>query len=196
MARPRRARLQVDERRAQLLDLALELFAGRTYDEISIGEIATAAGVSKGLLYHYFSSKRAFYVAAVRQASDRLVEATTPTDDELDPLGAGITAYLDYVERHGPAYAFLLRGGVGADPEVLELVDATRRRFVDLITGALGELSHPMLRLAIRGWLGFVEAASLDWLDGDGSVPREALASLLVAQCRAAAMYALGRAVD
>ena len=195
MSQPKRARLQVDERRAQLLDLALELFADRTYDEISIGEIAAAAGVSKGLLYHYFSSKRAFYVAAVNQAARRLLEATEPAEDEPEPLGAGLHAYLDYVERHDAAYAFLLRGGVGADPEVLELIETTRRRFVDRIVDGLGEPDHEMLRLAIRGWLGFVEGASLGWLDGGKSVPREALWLLMLEQCRAAATHALGRPV-
>ena len=62
---PARTRLQVDIRRQQLLELGLELFAHQTYDGLSIDEIAKRAGVSKGLLYHYFPSKRAFYVAAV-----------------------------------------------------------------------------------------------------------------------------------
>ncbi len=195
MEQPKRARLQVDERRAQLLDLALELFAGRTYDEISIGEIATAAGISKGLLYHYFPSKRAFYVAAVAQASERLLEATQPAEDEPEPLGAGLHAYLDYVERHDAAYAFLLRGGIGSDPEVLALIEASRNSFVTLIVEGLGEPDHPLLQLAIRGWVGFVEGASLGWLDSGKAIPRDQLWLLLLMQCRAAATHALGREV-
>jgi len=182
----------VDERRAQLLELALSLFAERTYDEISIGEIATTAGISKGLLYHYFPSKRAFYVAAVEQAAARLLAATVPADDEPDPLGAGLAAYLEYVERHDGAYAFLLRGGVGADPEVLALIESTRRSFVNRIGAAFGAPENALLGLAIRGWLGSVEGASLEWLDAGKPVSREALTGLLLAQCRCATNHALG----
>ena len=191
MANQKRARLQVDERRAQLLELALELFAERTYEEISIDEIASAAGVSKGLLYHYFASKRAFYVAAVRQAAARLTAATDFDETEPNPLRTGVTAYLDYVERHAATYTFLLRGGVGSDPEVLEIVETTRRLFVDRLVDALGQPQHALLRVAIRGWVGLVEATSLEWLD-HRAVPRDALTGLLLDLWHAATRHALG----
>ncbi len=63
---PTRARLDVEERRKQLVALGNELFSKRTYDEVSIDELARAAGISKGLLYHYFPTKRDFYIATVR----------------------------------------------------------------------------------------------------------------------------------
>ncbi|MBC7173252.1 MAG: TetR family transcriptional regulator, partial [Polyangiaceae bacterium] len=47
-----RQRRTVEERREQLLELGLELFSTRTYEDLSIDEIAQAAGMSKGLLYH------------------------------------------------------------------------------------------------------------------------------------------------
>ncbi|MBW2509289.1 MAG: TetR/AcrR family transcriptional regulator, partial [Deltaproteobacteria bacterium] len=81
---PARTRLQVDVRRQQLLELGLELFASQSYDELSIDEIARRAGVSKGLLYHYYPSKRAFYVAAVREAARQLLEET-----DVDEHGTG-----------------------------------------------------------------------------------------------------------
>ena len=84
-----RHRLQVDERRKQLIDLALELFGNRPYDEISIDETAKEAGVPKGLLYHYFPSKRAFFVAAVEAAAERLAASAPPlTDAQVRRLGA------------------------------------------------------------------------------------------------------------
>src|SRR5579871_6959824 len=75
--RKRAARLDVDERRAQLLSLGLAMFSERSYDEVSIDDLARAAGVSKGLLYHYFPTKRDLYVAALEEAARRLVDATT-----------------------------------------------------------------------------------------------------------------------
>src|SRR5512135_3525874 len=83
--KPARARLDVDERRAQLLALGLELFSERAYDAISIDEIALAAGISKGLLYHYFPTKRDFYAAAIREASRQLLDCTRP-DASAPPI--------------------------------------------------------------------------------------------------------------
>jgi AcrR family transcriptional regulator len=182
----KRARLSVDERRAQLLDLALTIFVDRTYEEISIDEIAKAAGISKGLLYHYFPSKKAFYVAAVRQASEELLAETDvakelPASPPNDPLllRRGYLAFLSFVERRRVAYSFLLRGGLGVDPEIRELVEDTKRRLVARMLEKAGPVGQdPRLRTTLRGVIGFVEAVSLDWLD-HGDLERDELADLL-----------------
>jgi AcrR family transcriptional regulator len=70
------SRLDVEERRKQLVALGIELFAERTYDDVSIDELAHAAGISKGLLYHYFPTKRDFYIATVKQAAQELLDRT------------------------------------------------------------------------------------------------------------------------
>src|SRR5205823_14099933 len=128
-----RTRLDVDERRAQLLALGISIFSERPYDDVSIDDLAAAAGVSKGLLYHYFRTKRDFYVAAIEQASEQLL-AQTMTSRDLPPeerLRISLETYLDFVERHGQAYVALMRGGIGADPEVAKLLDKTRGRIID-----------------------------------------------------------------
>lgn len=167
MSSPGRIRLGVDERRKRLLVLGLRLFSDRTYDEVSIDEIARAAGISKGLLYHYFPSKRDYYVEVVREAARELLAETEPIGAaDLDGLRRALDAYLDYADRHARAYSMLLRGGVGTDPEVLEIVEQTRQQFVRRCLEAIGVADPPpLLRTAIRGWIGFVEATSLDWLD-------------------------------
>jgi AcrR family transcriptional regulator len=163
-----RARLEVDARRAQLVTLGIDLFAAHAYDEVSIDELARAAGISKGLLYHYFPTKRDFYIATVQEASRQLLELTE-TSTELDPvdrLRGGLDAYLDYVEAHAPAYAALMRGGVGSDPEVARVIDETRAKMCDRLLLELPEVAPtPLIRIAVRGWLGFCEATSLDWLE-------------------------------
>lgn len=170
-----RTRLHVDVRRQQLLDLGLELFASQSYDELSIDEIARRAGVSKGLLYHYYPSKRAFYVAAVREAARQLLEET-----DVDAYGNGVRpdperyreglrAFLDYVSRHRVVYAFLLRGGIGTDPEVSEIIESTREALASRMLSRLARFGvrpdDPATRLRLRGWLGFLEATSLDWAE-------------------------------
>jgi AcrR family transcriptional regulator len=179
--KPPRARLDVDERRAQLLALGLDLFSQRPYDAISIDEIALAAGISKGLLYHYFPTKRDFYAAAIREASRQLLELTLP-DESAPPLvrlRAVIDAYLGYVESRGPAYSALLRGGIGSDVSVAAIVQETRDRFLERLIKNVpaGEIG-PHLRVTLRGWIGFVEAASLDWVE-QKELGREELGDLL-----------------
>src|SRR6476660_4715971 len=92
-----RIRLTPDERRAQLLDLGVRLLAHRSLDELSIDLLAEEAGISRGLLYHYFGSKQHFHEAVVRHAADDLIAQTTPpTDGEpMERLLASITAYVD-----------------------------------------------------------------------------------------------------
>lgn len=179
-----RVRLDVEERRKQLVALGIELFAERTYDDVSIDELAHAAGISKGLLYHYFPTKRDFYVATVRAAAAQLVERTNvaPQVDPAERLRAGLDAYLDYVITHAGSYSALLRSGVGADAEVARIVDETRETLcARMVEGIPIEARGPKVRLALRGWLGFVEAATLDWLDAKRRVSREGLRDLLAA---------------
>jgi AcrR family transcriptional regulator len=180
---PPRARLDVDERRRQLVELGSRLFSARTYDEVSIDELARAAGISKGLLYHYFPTKRDFYVATVRDAAKDLLDRTfLPSDmDPIARLQGGLDAFLEYVSDHGPAYMSLLRSGIGADLEVARIVDETREAFCTrLIEGLPVETPGPLLRVALRGWVGFVEAATIDWLASHRAAKPEMLRNILV----------------
>jgi AcrR family transcriptional regulator len=164
-----RARLDVDERREQLLRLGLELFGARNYDDISIDDIAEAAGISRSLLYHYFRNKRGFYVEIIRHAAAKLRERIEP-NPELSPrerVRQGLSAYLNYVAGFAGAYATLLRSGVGWDPEVSEIVESTRSSIVaEILTALEDEVArNGMVRVAMRGWLGMVEFACLEWLE-------------------------------
>ena len=180
---PVRARLDVDERRRQLVALGIELFSERTYDDVSIDELAQAAGISKGLLYHYFPTKRHFYVATVREAATQLLEKTATPEgmDSLERLRAGLDAYIDYVSKHGKPYQALLRSGVGADAEVTRIVDETREAFcARLVEAAPGIVPGPLLRVVLRGWVGFVEAATVEWLDQKPRMAKTALRDVMV----------------
>ena len=183
-SRPR-ARLSVDERRAQLLDLGRRLFNARPYDAISIDEIATAAGISKGLLYHYFPSKRHFYVAVVRVGAEH-VQRLTAVRPELAPADAAArrasTRSSRYVEKNAAAYGHLLRSGVGTDPEASAIVEGTRRAMVDQVLRSIGLADgRPAVRLAIRGWVGFAEGVTLEWADRRDVPRRDVLRMLAVA---------------
>ncbi len=185
----------MDSRRAQLLELGLRLFGTRSYDEVSIDDIAQAANVSKGLLYHYFGGKRAFYVAVVRDAARRLREAIEP-DPQLPPPAralAGLEAYLRFVEERADAYAALVNGGLGADPEIFDILEQTRRQQVQSMLTDMGlREPRPAYRLSLRAWIGGVETACVDWLR-DPALPRAQLLQLLLTglQGAIAAAYAV-----
>ena len=85
MASPSYRRLDVDERRRQLLDRGAELFTSHPYDELSMSRIATEVGISKALLYHYFPSKQAFFEETLSTYAEQLRERTEP-DPDLPPI--------------------------------------------------------------------------------------------------------------
>jgi len=168
--RPRRVRLDNDQRRAQLLGLAKAAFSDRAYDDVSIDDIAREAKISKGLLYHYFPTKRDLYVAGLREIANELVTAVTSIPANLAPIDqarAGLDAYLDHITRHARAFVSLMRGGIGSDPEVADVVESVRGQMFDtfLKDQPFAPLLQGNLRFltAIRGWIGFVEHTTIDW---------------------------------
>jgi AcrR family transcriptional regulator len=157
-----------DARRAQLLTLGIEMFSAHSWDDVQIEDVARAAGISKGLLYHYFPTKRVFYAEVVREAARRLVAETDMPESmaPLERLHAGLARYLDFAERHAPAYTTLLKGGIGSDTSVAAIVDETRTVLMTRILRGAGVAQPPaLLRLTLRGWVGFVEATSVEWLE-------------------------------
>jgi AcrR family transcriptional regulator len=183
-----RVRLEVDARRAQLLEIGRELFTTRNYDELSVDEIAQAAGISKGLLYHYFPGKRVFYIESLREAAEELLRQTMPPKAlaPLERLRAGIDAYLTYVDQHRPVFAALSwRGSLHDDRDMIRIVEQTRRRFFDRLCTELAD--SPIEHTALRGWIGFIEASVLDWVERS-NVSRRQLSDLFIAvfqQCLA-----------
>lgn len=180
---PRRVRLQIDERRARLLELGIQLFSTRPYEDISIDDVAAQAGMSKGLLYHYFHGKRQFYVETIREASLQLRRLTEP-DPSLPPaaqLRAAVDAHLHYVQEHGAVYAAIHGSGAAISPEVGEILEEHRAVVMQYFLKNLGiARPRPALRAALRAWIVMVEQASLDWVTHP-ELPRDSLRELLVA---------------
>jgi AcrR family transcriptional regulator len=168
MARAAYTRLQVDERRRQLLELGARLFATHSYAELSMARIAREAGISKALLYHYFPSKQDFFVATLQQGAEEIARRTEP-DPDLPPFEAlrgSLDAFLGWIEENETAYRKLMESA-GSVPEVKALIDqirdATSARILDGL-GA-GDPPPPKLRAAARAWLWFMDGAILDWLE-------------------------------
>ncbi len=168
MAEPAYQRLDVDERRAQLLELGARLFTEHAYDELSMARIAREAGISKALLYHYFPSKQAFFVATLEQGAQELTAATQP-DPDLPPAQAlyrTLEAFLVWIEAHDAAYLKLMRSATG-HAEVRELIEEIRASTVGLLLDGLmdGEPAPPVVRAAVHGWLWFMDGVCQEWLE-------------------------------
>jgi AcrR family transcriptional regulator len=183
-----RTRMSTDERREQLLASGVELLARRSHEEVSIEDIAEAAGVSKGLLYHYFPTKKDFILAALARGDAQLSERLRP-DPDLPPeaqLEASLDAFLDDVEEHATAYSAIFRRGGGGDPEIAAALDAARARRMETLLEALEAWEEaPIstersdeLETAVQGWVFFVEGAVLRWLE-QGGLERSQLRALL-----------------
>src|SRR5689334_126533 len=145
-----------------------EVFSERPFDEVSIDDIAAAAGISKNLLYHYFAGKRELFLAVIAESTDRMLDATEP-DMSLEPmerLAASLEAHLDYASAHAKGYVAMQRGA-GGDDDVLAIVRSAQDRVVHRTLAALqlADGGPPELELALRGWVGMVDALTLHWLE-------------------------------
>ena len=163
---PTRERLDTHERREQLLGVAKTLFLEAPYDQVSMDDLAARAGVSKGLVFHYFGSKRDLYVELVRRGADDLLNATLTPEDlpPVERLNLGMLAYLRYVEDNAEAWVGLFTSGLGIDPSISDVVDRTRATLAERILNNLPITVTPTHVVAARGYIGFVEAATLAWL--------------------------------
>ncbi|MET9156850.1 TetR/AcrR family transcriptional regulator [Streptomyces parvulus] len=192
-----RRRMGVEERRQQLIGVALELFSRRSPDEVSIDEIASAAGISRPLVYHYFPGKLSLYEAALQRASDDLAARFVEPAD--GPLGARLLRvmgrYFDFVEEHGPGFSALMRGGPAVGSSTTNaLVDSVRQAAYVQILSHLGVTDPPArLELVVRSWISLAESTALIWLDGR-RIPRAELETQLVHDF--AALTAVSAAYD
>ncbi|EKX65512.1 TetR/AcrR family transcriptional regulator [Streptomyces ipomoeae] len=163
-------RLSVEERRGQLLDAALELFAHRAPEDVSLDDVAEAAGVSRPLVYRYFpGGKQQLYEAALRSAAEELEHCfDEPAVGSLTSrLARALDRYLAFVDGHDAGFSALLQGGsVVETSRATAIVDGVRRAAAEHILRHM-EVSEPglPLRMTVRMWITSVEAASLIWLD-------------------------------
>ncbi|MFE0347480.1 TetR/AcrR family transcriptional regulator [Streptomyces griseoluteus] len=169
-----RRRLSTEERREQLLSVGARLFSESPYDDVWIERVAGIAGVSRGLLYHYFPTKRDFFAAVVERESERMLRMTAavPGVPVREQLGAGLDAYLGYVEAHAHGFRAFHRADAAGDQAVRRVYQralAAQERQILAALAADPEFGpafegSPQARLAVRGWLAFTTAVCLEWL--------------------------------
>lgn len=179
---PVNRRLSPDERRAQIVDVVAELFSSRAYQDISVADVARAAGVTEGLIYHYFDTRTGLFAAAIALSCAQLLQASIPDLKLTLPaqFEQGLRGYLDYAEEHRTAFLNVFRGPAAHEPEYQHVIEQTRMALVEHIVQVLGIAEHelPVTRLSLRGYVAFGEATVLAWLERE-AVSRNTLERLL-----------------
>ena len=182
-----RVRLSPEQRREQLLDLGVRLLAHRSLDELSIDLLAEEAGISRGLLYHYFGNKHAFHEAVVRRAADDLIEQTSPpaAGEPMERMLSSLAAYLDYVVANYEGYLSLVKAAQGGNETLREIYEEARSALNGRIfrEDAQGDIipDTPATRLVVRGWSAMVEEIVLSWIADPGGITREELLTIMAA---------------
>lgn len=184
---PRWQRLEHDERRRQILTCARRLFSERTYPSVSTSEIAREAGVARGLLHHYFGTKRELYLEVVRslvRMPSNPVPLQSPGHGIEVVIEGSVDRWLTMLERNrGTWLAAIGARGLGRDAEVEAILDQAREQAADRLIEALqtdaAAQAPDELRALIRAYAGYAEAAGIEWLKR-GRLSREQLKVLLV----------------
>ena len=164
-----RVRMDYEERRQQILDAAMRLFRQRPYSQVSVSDIAAEAGVAKGLLHHYFESKRELYLEVVRTVAGMVA---VPVDDgTADAAGTWertVDGFLSIVgDRPDLWLSAVTVGGAETDDEVASILDDSREVVADQTLEALGlgdRADEPALRALVRAYGGFVQELTVEWL--------------------------------
>ncbi len=174
-----KARLPRDERRAQLLSAALEVFTQSGYHAAAMDEIAIRAGVSKPVLYQHFPSKLDLYLAVLDTHIDSLVfaiqKAISSTNENSSRVLQTIQAYYDFIDSEGEAFRLLFESDMSVEPQVRERLNrmtydcaAAVSAIISIDTGLEKE---PSMLLAI-GIIGNAQTTARHWLDRDSKLTK------------------------
>ena len=160
-----RHRRSAEDRRAQLVEIGLELLPTTPVQELTIDEVARRAGISRSLLFHYFPTKRDYYSAVTRAAADLLrahvlPEAGTPLDGQLPGM---LDRFVGWVETYRESYVAFVRGAGGGDPWVAEVYEETREGLVEVAVAAVGISGDARARQLVRAWFAFTEDLVVQW---------------------------------
>jgi AcrR family transcriptional regulator len=181
-----RSRLPRDERRAQLLTAALEIFTASGYHAASMDEIADKASVSKPVLYQHFPSKLDLYLAVLDLHIDSLVfaiqKAIASTRDNKNRVKATIDAYFGFIEGEGEAFRLLFESDMSTEPQVRERLERMTYDCAVAVSAVIsvdtGLPKDEAMILAI-GLIGCAQISARHWLEKGGKIDRSAASALV-----------------
>ena len=175
-------RLGAEERREQLVRAGVALIRDVPFDQLAADAVARSAGVSKGLVFHYFPTTRDLQVAVLRATTEELLAGldVDPSAIPAERLRLGVDAFVAYIELAPASYLAIARSA-GSDPQLGEVFEDTRNAVVALIQGVLGAPELPPgLAIGLRGWIALVEESALHWVALGRPVGRTELVTFLL----------------
>ena len=147
-----RRRLSADERRRQLVAIGLAKIVETPIQDLSMDDIATEAGISRGLLFHYFPTKTDFYLACIAAAGRRMLRTTAPDEGATgeEQVETVTRLMIEQIERRRGFYLALVHGHGVSDPRVSEVMDSVREGSTDRVVTALAVPARQ--RDVVRAW--------------------------------------------
>lgn len=183
MSRNKTTRLSTEERRSQLLAFGRSHFAANAYDALPMASIAKGAGVSKGLIFHYFGGRRGFYLATIEGVAEEVKAIITlPEGSEGDMAAFGeiLRRFVAYVGANDGIYLALIRGGLGRDEDVQAILGSVREVASQNLLRAMGNPTlTPGAPLLIDGAIAFVEHTCAAWVENK-AISEDDLTALLM----------------
>jgi len=175
-----RLRRTAGDRRAQLVQIGLELLPTTPVQELTIDEVARRAGISRSLLFHYFATKREYYTAVTRAAADLLLDHLLPAPGttEEQPVSGMLDRYVGWVETFPESHLAFVRGAGGGDPWVSEVYEDTRARLVEVAITTLDLPDDALRRQLVTAWFAFTEDLVGSWVQ-EPTMSRAELLDLL-----------------
>jgi AcrR family transcriptional regulator len=159
------ARRTADDRRAQLVDIGLELLPTTPVHDLTIDEVARRAGISRSLLFHYFATKSEYYTAVLRAAAALLHDHVVPRPGTAleGQLPGMLDRFVTWLETYRDSYVAFVRGAHAGDPMVAEVYQRTREQLVEVALAALALSDGARQRQLVRAWFAFTEDLVLQW---------------------------------
>ena len=163
-------RLPAAERRDQLLAVALDVFSAQGFHATSMNDIATAAGVTKPVLYQHFPSKRGLYLELLRDVGDRLMaaigKATAEAGSPHKQVERGFQAYFHFVAEERTSFVLLFGSGARRDEEFAAAVRSVERTIAEAIATLIdADIGNVHRRNLAYGLVGLAEGTSRHWVD-------------------------------
>jgi len=186
----RTARLPKAERRAQLLEAALEVFSADGYHSAGMDHIAERAGVTKPVLYQHFPSKLDLYLALLDSAIDELLTATNAaiasTTDNKQRVRATLDAYFGFVDARKSGFRLVFESDIMNESAVRERVERAEFAIAESIAQVIATdtgLRDDQALLLGSGLQGTMEIAARRWVRDPGDISRDEAAELVATLC-------------
>lgn len=172
--------MSADDRRRQLLSIGLTKLMDKPIQDLSLDEVATEAGISRGLLFHYFPTKTDYYIACIEAAGRRIRRNTAPQD--ADPpeqqLATMVRLMIEQIDRRRAFFLSLVHGG--HDTRVTDVFASVRSTNTERVLATLG--LPETARDIVHAWWAYVEDRALTW-SARPTADRDTDIAVLTDQC-------------